>query len=228
MAERTLAEVIQSVGQSLSRANKALGRGEDDRQYAVSELTVSSPLSRLSVDDDVVVDTEPREEKEEDAAGSLQFTVVPLPAEESSEVRDVPEVKKQPVARAVETLLQRGYSTDQIQLAFDSEADAESGTITSYQLSEGGGVQPSAIELTVAGEPPEEQRLGAIARSDAGDEPADEDDRVYRRHEESDTWHFCRNCSNDPTGDFLSTEDKPSYGEFCNECQAKERRGDCE
>ncbi|MEF8852726.1 MAG: hypothetical protein V5A28_09955 [Haloarculaceae archaeon] len=227
MVERTLEEVIQSVGQSLARANRGLGRGEDGRQYAVSELTVSSPLSRLSVDEDVVVDTEPGED-EDGTAGSIEFTVVPLPAEESLEDRDVPELEERPVSRAVETLLQQGYSTDQVRLAFDPEADAEPGTITSYQLSESAGARPSAIQLTVAGDPPEEQRLGAIGRSDADTGPVDAGDRTYRRREESDTWHFCRNCSNDPTESFVSKQEQPSHGELCDECQAKEDRGDCE
>lgn len=226
MAERTLEEVIQSVGRSLSRANRELGGAGDGRQYAVSELTVSSRLSRLSVDDDVVVDTEPGDD-DEGGAGSLEFTVVPLPPEEPSETRQVPEVEEQPVARAVESLLQQGYSAENIQLAFDPKADAEAGTITSYQLSERGGVRPSGVQLTVAGEPPEEQRLGAIGRTAVDEEPA-ADDRIYRRRRDSDTWHFCRNCSNDPEEDYLTREEEPTSGEFCNQCQAKERRGDCQ
>lgn len=226
MAERTLEQVIQSVGRSLSRANRELSGDGDGRQYAVSELTVSSRLSRLSIDDDVLVDTEPGDE-DEGAAGSLEFTVVPLPPEDLSETRQVPEVEEQPVARAVEALLQQGYSAENIQLSFDPEAEAEAGTITSYQLRERGGVRPSAVQLTVAGEPPEEQRLGAIGRI-APDEESAADGRTYRRRRDSDTWHFCRNCSNDPMEGYLTRAEEPTSGELCNQCQAKERRGDCQ
>lgn len=227
MAEQTLSELIQSVGRSMSRANSGLGGDGNGRQYAVSELTVSSPLSRLSVDDDVVVDTEPGDEEEE-AAGNLEFTMVPLPPEESSETRQVPEVEEQPVAQAVKTLLKQGYSVENIQLSFDPEADAEAGTISSYQLREQGGVRPSAVQLTVAGEPPEELQLGAIGRT-ATEGVSTAEDRTYRRRRrDSDTWHFCRNCSNDPEEDYLTREEEPSSGELCNECQAKERQGDCQ
>ena len=49
----------------------------------------------------------------------------------------------------------------------------------------------------------------------------------YRRRKGSDTWHFCRNCSQYPTSDYDERPDKPTYGELCNECKAKQARGDC-
>ena len=49
----------------------------------------------------------------------------------------------------------------------------------------------------------------------------------YRRRKGNDTWHFCRNCSNWPVSDYDSKEDKPSTGEFCNECKAKRTNGTC-
>ena len=50
---------------------------------------------------------------------------------------------------------------------------------------------------------------------------------TYRKKRDSDTWHFCSNCSNWPTSDYIERTDKPTYGELCNECQAKEDAGTC-
>ena len=43
----------------------------------------------------------------------------------------------------------------------------------------------------------------------------------------SDTWHWCRNCSNWPTVDCEERYSKPSSGELCNECRAKDDAGTC-
>jgi hypothetical protein len=51
--------------------------------------------------------------------------------------------------------------------------------------------------------------------------------KVYRRKKDSDTWHFCRNCSNWPTSDYIESASKPTYGELCNECRSKESQGNC-
>jgi hypothetical protein len=51
--------------------------------------------------------------------------------------------------------------------------------------------------------------------------------RTYRRRRGSDTWHFCRNCSNWPTSDYVEQTTKPTTGELDNEGQAKARAGDC-
>lgn len=50
---------------------------------------------------------------------------------------------------------------------------------------------------------------------------------AFRRRRDSDTWHWCRNCSNWPTADFDERPMKPSGGELCNECAAKQRDGSC-
>jgi len=50
---------------------------------------------------------------------------------------------------------------------------------------------------------------------------------LYRRLTYSDTWHWCKNCSNWPTNSFHSSATKPTYGELCNECKSKENAGDC-
>jgi hypothetical protein len=36
----------------------------------------------------------------------------------------------------------------------------------------------------------------------------------YRKRKDTDTWHFCSNCSNYPTSDYTTSPDKPSSGEF--------------
>jgi hypothetical protein len=49
----------------------------------------------------------------------------------------------------------------------------------------------------------------------------------YRKRRGSDTWHWCRNCNNDPKSDYDSRRDKPTSGDLCNECKAKDRDGNC-
>lgn len=51
----------------------------------------------------------------------------------------------------------------------------------------------------------------------------------FRRLKGSDTWHFCRNCSNWPTkpGTF-EKEEKRKGGELCDQCLRKKERGECE
>ena len=49
----------------------------------------------------------------------------------------------------------------------------------------------------------------------------------YRKKNGKDTWHWCANCSNWPTFDYVERPEKPTYGELCNECQAKEKAGTC-
>lgn len=49
----------------------------------------------------------------------------------------------------------------------------------------------------------------------------------WRKRRGHDTWHFCANCSNYPTWDFVEQSTKPTTGEFCNECKAKRDAGNC-
>lgn len=50
----------------------------------------------------------------------------------------------------------------------------------------------------------------------------------YVKAKGSDTWHWCRNCSRYPSGpDVEKSTSKPQSGELCNECRAKQARGDC-
>lgn len=47
----------------------------------------------------------------------------------------------------------------------------------------------------------------------------------WRKRKKSDVWHFIPSCSNWPKGlDVLIRNVKPTYGELCNQCLAKERR----
>jgi hypothetical protein len=52
-------------------------------------------------------------------------------------------------------------------------------------------------------------------------------DKQYFRGKGSDTWHWRADCSNYPTINqvwYGGTKRKPSYGELCNECEAKDKR----
>jgi hypothetical protein len=37
---------------------------------------------------------------------------------------------------------------------------------------------------------------------------------AYRRRNGSDTWHFCRNCSNWPTSNYVEQQSRPTTGEL--------------
>lgn len=52
----------------------------------------------------------------------------------------------------------------------------------------------------------------------------------YRKRKGSDTWHWCTNCSQWPTGpssNYDSRTTKPTSGELHNECKSKQRDGNC-
>ncbi len=53
---------------------------------------------------------------------------------------------------------------------------------------------------------------------------------TYRRKRESDTWHFCTNCPQWPTSDYVEVESdtRPSSGELCDKCKAREDDGICQ
>ena len=50
---------------------------------------------------------------------------------------------------------------------------------------------------------------------------------AYRRRTNSDTWHFCRNCSKWPTSDYVEQQSRPTTGELDNECLAKQQANTC-
>ena len=49
----------------------------------------------------------------------------------------------------------------------------------------------------------------------------------YRKRNTSDTWHFCTNCTNWPTSDYVSRQTKPTTGELCDQCLGKESANNC-
>jgi len=49
----------------------------------------------------------------------------------------------------------------------------------------------------------------------------------YRKRKDHDTWHWCSNCSNYPTSNYDTHSTKPTSGELCDECQAKQKAGNC-
>lgn len=49
----------------------------------------------------------------------------------------------------------------------------------------------------------------------------------YRKRSGTDTWHFCANCSNWPTSDYVRSPKKPNSGELCNECRSKRKNLNC-
>ena len=46
--------------------------------------------------------------------------------------------------------------------------------------------------------------------------------KTYRRKRAGVTWCWCSDCSCWPTSDYEESETKPTTGELCNECRAKE------
>lgn len=50
---------------------------------------------------------------------------------------------------------------------------------------------------------------------------------AYRRRRDSDTWHWCTNCSNWPTSSYEEQATKPKDEELCNECKGKTAAGTC-
>lgn len=50
---------------------------------------------------------------------------------------------------------------------------------------------------------------------------------AYRKREDGNIWHWCKNCSHWPREDFDEKAGKPFTGELCNECQALTKAGKC-
>jgi hypothetical protein len=50
---------------------------------------------------------------------------------------------------------------------------------------------------------------------------------TYRRKRDSDMWHWCKNCSGWPLDKYVEEETKPDEGEFCKECEGKQKAGNC-
>jgi hypothetical protein len=51
---------------------------------------------------------------------------------------------------------------------------------------------------------------------------------IYRRRKgDYDSWHFCANCSDYPTTNYIEQHEKPASGEFRSECTVKRAAGTC-
>jgi hypothetical protein len=48
-----------------------------------------------------------------------------------------------------------------------------------------------------------------------------------KRKNGSDTWHFCSNCTLWPTSNYDERSVKPTTGDLCNQCKAKQKDNDC-
>lgn len=50
----------------------------------------------------------------------------------------------------------------------------------------------------------------------------------YRRKRGSNTWHWCKNCSNWPRRNYDTRFTKPTDGKLDNQCRAKEKARNCQ
>ena len=48
----------------------------------------------------------------------------------------------------------------------------------------------------------------------------------YRRSVTGDTWHFCSNCSQWPSDEFLTLQNLPQTARICNECLVNKQHDD--
>ena len=49
----------------------------------------------------------------------------------------------------------------------------------------------------------------------------------YRKKKNSDTWHWCTNCSDWPESNYDKSDGKPTSGELDNQCRRIAARGEC-
>ena len=49
----------------------------------------------------------------------------------------------------------------------------------------------------------------------------------YRKKQDNDTWHWCRNCSKYPISGYVKSSTEPTSEELCNECKHKVEIQDC-
>ena len=47
---------------------------------------------------------------------------------------------------------------------------------------------------------------------------------AYRKRKEGDTWHWHPDCSNWPKTEYEQIYGNPKYGQFCEECKAKDEQ----
>ena len=61
----------------------------------------------------------------------------------------------------------------------------------------------------------------------AGLQEPDDAPGPYRIKTSGATWHFCSNCSQWPTDDFISSKALSNGDQLCNECLVKKQHGEC-
>jgi len=50
---------------------------------------------------------------------------------------------------------------------------------------------------------------------------------AFRQRQDSDTWHFCKNCSSWPETKYVEMWKLPTNSEVCEHCKEMQRRGIC-
>jgi len=73
------------------------------------------------------------------------------------------------------------------------------------------------------------QTSGASFESRKGTHSCEGATIAYRRRNESNTWHWCENCSNWPTTPrtYVERRDEPKSRELCEECSGLQNKGNC-
>ncbi len=51
---------------------------------------------------------------------------------------------------------------------------------------------------------------------------------IYRRTYDRGLWHFCSNCPEWPTQEFVEESGMPATGLYCPKCLASEQAGECQ
>jgi len=53
---------------------------------------------------------------------------------------------------------------------------------------------------------------------------------TYVKRKNSDTWHWCKNCSNYPSEKVIekTRRSKPKGAKLCPQCESKAKRGQCD
>jgi DNA-binding NtrC family response regulator len=74
-------------------------------------------------------------------------------------------------------------------------------------------IRPSALVRTVQRLLPKSKTQLTVVASSTYE--------LYRRKQESEVWHFCRNCSLWPAEDYIEQRHLQSLDEVCSECIAK-------
>jgi len=74
----------------------------------------------------------------------------------------------------------------------------------------------------------EEDDARRDVKSDQVNVVSDDQMTEYRKKKGSDTWHWCKNCSNWPESNYDVQHVKPTDDKLDNQCKAKDKKGTCE